>query len=260
MSFVSPDAAESGLHAPDEPGGDEAEDEEEQADQGDRLDIAEVLGAQDLGCLHQIHDGDGGQQRRILEQGDEVVAESGYDRRALAFEYGDRVAIARIASPQVLLSETIPQMSGGAARPTPRWSPSGRYLAVIDFRDFEVNSSLWLIEADRGTVHPLVYDRGPGSQEAVKDFVWHPTEDRILFIEGQAFGTVSVGGTLKAVGTAGNVSAIETVPEQKEIYWEASGPLRAEGGRLHFRKAVFDSHAMIVTWSELSIPLPDFSE
>src|SRR3546814_1124188 len=66
---------------PHEGGGDETERKEEQADERDRLEISEGLGADVLGRLHHFENGDPRQQRRLLEKGDQVVAEGRPDGR-----------------------------------------------------------------------------------------------------------------------------------------------------------------------------------
>src|SRR3546814_1723060 len=53
----------------------------EQADHRHRLEVAEGFRADDLGALHDLDHGDGRQQRRVLEHGNEVVAERWHDRR-----------------------------------------------------------------------------------------------------------------------------------------------------------------------------------
>ena len=136
--------------------------------------------------------------------------------------------------------------------PTPHWSPSGRYVAFQDFTEWEVKTSLWVARADGSETRALVDNRPAGNQRAVKDFVWHPTEDRILYVDGFAFGTVAVGGVLRSVDMDGTVStALAPVGARQEI----AGPLKIEDGYLHYRIVQHDAEYMHKTVTDARTPI-----
>ena len=74
-------------------------------------------------------------------------------------------------------------------------------------------------------------------QSRVRWFVWHPSEDRVLFVEGFSMGTVAVGGGLfegEMDGTIRTLIAVE--PSDYKTYEEIAGPLTIQDGFLHFRR------------------------
>ncbi len=75
-------------------------------------------------------------------------------------------------------------------------------------------------------------------QSAVRWFVWHPSEDRVPFVEGSSLGTIPVGGGLFSAETDGTIRTI--IPADPSVGWEQyeeiAGPLRIEDGLLHFRR------------------------
>lgn len=163
------------------------------------------------------------------------------DRKAVAFQYGDRVHTVRLGDDKAI------QLSAGGGDfsdepihgPTPYWSPSGRYVAFHDFLEFEVKTSLWVARANGGELRALVDNRPARSNNAVKAFVWHPADDRIFFVDGYARGSVSVGGAIRSVDMAGNI--VTVLDNNRETRQEFAGPLRIEEGYLHYRRVRFNA-------------------
>ena len=118
----------------------------------------------------------------------------------------------------------------------PLWSPSGRYVAFLDQAYWEYPIGLWVARADGGGLRCLACNRN--GQSAVKWFAWHPSDDRVLFVEGYSHGTVAVGGGLYSADVDGAVRTI--IPADPSVGWQAyeeiAGPLRFEDGYLHFRR------------------------
>ena len=179
------------------------------------------------------------------------------DRKAVAFQYGMRVYAVGLGD------EEARQLSAGGDifgdehiyGPTPYWSPSGRYIAFHDFLEFEVKTSLWVARADSGGLRALVDNRPAESQTALKAFVWHPTEDRILFIEAHAWGTVATGGDIRSIDMEGAVTTV--LAANKQVRQQLIGPLRIEDGYLHYRKLEFDADYDKRTVSNARIPIGD---
>ena len=69
------------LHPARQRGGGQAENQENDADDGDRLVVAKRFRADQLGGLQQLDDGDRRQQRRFLEERDQVIAQDRNDGR-----------------------------------------------------------------------------------------------------------------------------------------------------------------------------------
>jgi len=179
------------------------------------------------------------------------------DSKAVAFQYGARVYAVGLAD------EAATQLSAGGRNfgfehvygPEPHWSPSGRYVAFHDFLEWEFKTSLWVARADGSELRALVDNRPIASQNAVKSFVWHPVEDRILFVDGYGFGTVSVGGAVRSVDMAGHIETV--LDNDRTARQELAGPLRIEDGYLHYRKVQFDANYDKRTITDERAPLAD---
>ncbi len=166
---------------------------------------------------------------------DVILARVSPDRSALVFLYNHRFYKAGVDGSEViaLTNGHMPDVvAGGDFEWQPGWSPSGRYVAFLDQAFLDGAVGLWAARVDGVSVRCLACDRN--GREAVRWFVWHPTEDRVLFISGYGFGTVAMGGTLYSADMDGNVQpvAAAALGPREEIV----GPLRIEDGHLHFRR------------------------
>jgi hypothetical protein len=100
----------------------------------------------------------------------------------------------------------------------------------------------------------LVDHRAPGADRAVKDFVWHPEDDRIFFVDGYAFGTVSVGGVIRSVDMEGKVTTV-LEPDGKRS--ELAGPMSIQDGYLRYRIVRFDEQFIAKTIEDARLPVAD---
>jgi hypothetical protein len=124
-------------------------------------------------------------------------------------------------------------------------------VAFFVFVDFEARTSLWMVRADGSERSCLIDNRDPKSQSAVKDFIWHPAEDRILFIEGYASGTISPGGSIHSVGMDGKRMKVLANGERIQFV----GPMRIDDDFLHYGKLVFDENYINATRTEERLPI-----
>lgn len=159
------------------------------------------------------------------------------DKRAVAFQYGARVYAVRLGGNRaVWLNKGAVSATGFSFEkhygPAPFWSPSGRYIAFHDFLEFEVPTTLWLVGADGSGLRPLRDNSAADSQRSVKAFAWHPSEDRILFIESATYGAASMGGAIRSIDMEGKVTTV-AAPERPEQQY--TGPLEFRDGHLHYR-------------------------
>lgn len=157
---------------------------------------------------------------------------------SLAFVHDARVYVAPIdgSGVRALTDPGAPAVSPDADYPWQLgWSPSGQYVAFLDEAFWEHTIGLWVAHIDGGAVRCLACNRD--GQSAVRWFVWHPEEDRVLFVEGFAMGTVAVGGGLFSGDVDGTIrTLIASEPGHWKEYEEIAGPLRIEDGYLHFRR------------------------
>jgi Tol biopolymer transport system component len=136
--------------------------------------------------------------------------------------------------------------------PVPHWSPSGRYVAFHDFLEWEVKTSLWVARPDGSELRALVDNRSKESDRALKAFVWHPVEDRILFVNGYAWGAAPSGGDVYTIDMEGNSKMVVGRTNTRQ---NLSGPLRVEDGYLHYHRMQFDENYNNPTISEERVPL-----
>lgn len=98
----------------------------------------------------------------------------------------------------------------------PQRSPSGKYIAYITENLWESESSLKILSNDSS--YYLIDVKKTQKQEAIKNFHWHPSEDIIFYISGQAYGTLSVGGQIFACDlNSNNFLLIPRNPHKEEI-------------------------------------------
>jgi len=193
------------------------------------------------------------------------------DKKAVAFEYGeygDRIYLVRLGdndAKQLDGSHTVSDedakwldndASGGPGSDERglRWSPSGRHIAFHNSVGWEFKSSLWVARADGSELRALVDNRSHENNRALKGFVWHPTDDRIFFVDG-SFHSSSPGGSIRSVDMAGNVRTV--LERDMKARLERNGPLRIEDGYLHYRQFKFDENYDRRTITDERIPLSD---
>ncbi len=186
-----------------------------------------------------------------------ILPELSPDGEALAFvydTYGLNIARQSGHPGGVQMEPGYPYVTPDADHPwRPAWSPSSDYVAFLgksNYRDpFRI---LWMAPNPAGWADCLTC--GLGRQHAVEWFVWHPSEDRVLFIEEFAQGAGAVGGRLFSAemdGTITEIAAVERIGDD-----EIAGPLRIEDGRLHYRRVRWlDDRKIENTITDESIPV-----
>ena len=100
----------------------------------------------------------------------------------------------------------------------PAWSADGKYIGYLDYSEWETPTSLCIIAVETAQNTCLVKNNEK-TQKAVKSFYWHPRKNLLFFVEGPAYGTVSVGGNLYSVDLKGHRKEMVTAKEdhQEEV-------------------------------------------
>ena len=173
---------------------------------------------------------------------------------AIAFVYDGRFYVATLDGDGAL-ARTEPRAPYVSAEADylwrPLWSPSGRHVAFLDHALWENTIGLWVAGADGGGLRCLACNRS--GESAVRWFVWHPSEDRVLFVEGFAYGSVAVGGDLLSADMDGTVRPVPAAMrgEREEI----AGPLTIEDGYLHFQRVRFNAEYTDRTYTADRLPI-----
>lgn len=167
----------------------------------------------------------------FLDYTQAVISPSG---KEIVFYYDHKlikVAIDSGAS-EVLVKE-------GLLNSRPRWSTDGQYIGYLDYSEWETPTSLCIVTVASSQTNCLV-KHDDKTQKAVKSFQWHPRKNVLFFVEGHAYGTVSVGGNLYSVDPAGNRKevVVAKVDNQEEISSEFS----IEGDQLNYKVIQFDKN------------------
>ncbi len=162
-----------------------------------------------------------------------ILARLSPDRSSLAFVYDRAVHVASLDRRDTLrlTDGQAPAVSPVGDYPwQPDWSPSGRHVVFLDRAVFGQPTGLWTSRSDGPAPRCLACD--PSGVQAVRWFIWHPTEDRLLFV--RATRPRAVGGELLSAEMDGTVRpvAAAAIGEFEEIV----GPLTIEDGRLRFKR------------------------
>ncbi|MFA5859386.1 MAG: hypothetical protein WC955_10000 [Elusimicrobiota bacterium] len=117
-----------------------------------------------------------------------------------------------------LIKHTTSTLLEDAGYSYPKWSYTGEYIAYADELEWEVRTCLWVMKSD-GTKKKCLVDNKEQRDTGVKSFIWHPNKNIIIFVEGPAFGTRTVGGNLYSVDLEGNrkdlvIVDYENTPEE----------------------------------------------
>ena len=165
----------------------------------------------------------------------EMLAEIAPDGRTLALVYEPHLVIATIdgAADHRLLENGYPYVMENAEFPwRPIWSASGNHVAFLGNPGWGNPAGVWVLR-NGDDEYPGCLSCDFGNLRAAEWFVWHPSEERVLFIEDAGDGAAAGGRRLRSADMDGYVSAIDSIAlgENEEV----SGPLRIENGRLHYR-------------------------
>ncbi len=185
----------------------------------------------------------------------EMLAEIAPNGRALALVYEPHLvtAMADGAADHRLLENGNPYVTENTEHPwRPGWSASGDHVAFLAHPGLSNPVGLWVLGAGKDT-DPGCLACTYGNRRAVEWFVWHPSEERLLFIEDGPDGA-DRGRRLRSVDMDGTVTDIDAIAggDSEEI----AGPLRIENGRLHYRHVQWrdgDRKDAIVSEASISI-------
>jgi hypothetical protein len=136
-------------------------------------------------------------------------------------------------------------------RSTPRWSPCSTWIGFMDFRAFEYTTGLWIIKPDGSAPKQVVDNRS--TDRAVKSFHWHPDKPLLLFVEGYAFGTVSIGGALHLADTAGTVETLVDPGQGVEVHPD----FYIDQGAIHYKLIQFSDDYTSFELLPKQVPLPE---
>lgn len=180
--------------------------------------------------LRELYPFNGIHSNDLLDQTYALISPIGKD--IVFYEDGKIIKVdVKTGKSQILVKE-------GLFNSRPAWSYDGRYIAYLDNTEWETLTSLCLIEAEKN--HCLIKN-DEHTQKAVKSFRWHPGKNHIFFVEGHAYGTVSVGGNLYVTNTDGKRKdvVIGDVNKAEEISADFS---IHEGGLLTYQVVQFDKN------------------
>lgn len=117
-----------------------------------------------------------------------------------------------------------------------RWSPNGRYVAYLDAPEWELPTKLWIVRSDGTENRCLIGDAT--TQTKVKSFQWRPDKDRIFYVVGPTYGTVSLGGSLCCITLDGARRTLVEASADSGI--EVLPDFRIAEGFLHYRTVQHD--------------------
>ncbi len=165
----------------------------------------------------------------------EMLAEIAPDGRTLALVYEPDLVIATVDgdADYRLLENGNPYVTENTEYPwRPIWSASGNHVAFLGNPGWGNPAAVWVLRLG-GDEYPGCLSCDFGNLRAAEWFVWHPSEERVLFIERAGDGAAAGGRRLRSADMGGYVTDIDSIALGKNE--EIAGPLRIENGRLHYR-------------------------
>lgn len=180
----------------------------------------------------------------ILEDTQARISLSGKD---VVFYYNGKIITVNIETGlDLLIREDV-------LNSRPQWSYDGQYIAYLDELEWEVPTSLCLIRFESLEDTCLVKNDF-GTQSAVKSFHWHPHQNKIFFVEGYAYGTVTVGGNLYVIDMQGKREGVVIMTDERK---EICSEFFIEDGFLIYQVAHFDPDFMNMTLTTHRIKLSE---
>jgi len=131
------------------------------------------------------------------------------------------------------------------------WSPDGQYIAYLDRAGWELPTKLWIMRSD-GSHDRLLAGDATG-QTRIKSLHWHPNKDKLFYVSGPTYGTVSVGGSLYKVDLHGGRETV--VPACPTERTEVCREFRIVGAEILYRLAHFDADYVELEYTMQKIPL-----
>lgn len=152
------------------------------------------------------------------------------DGAAIAFYTAGQIVkvTLRTEGPQIL-AETTPEEN--LFNSIVQWSPDSRHVAYLDAPEWELPTKLWIVRSDGTGKRCLIGDAT--TQTKVKSFQWHPDKDRIFYVVGPTYGTVSLGGSLCCIGLDGARRTLVEASADSRL--EVLPDFRITDGLLYYR-------------------------
>ena len=132
----------------------------------------------------------------------------------------------------------------------PQWSADGQYIGYLDDAEWETTTSLCVLKAKK---HNCLIKNDAKTQKAVKSFLWHPNKNIIFFVEGHAYGTVTVGGNLYAVDMKAKRQEVVKAPTENQ---EVGTDFEIKDGFIHYKLYQFDEQYIHKKATVKKIKLP----
>ena len=114
----------------------------------------------------------------------------------IVFYYQKKIIKVNVKTHQAFILKQA-ELIEGLNCSAPKFSFDGKYIAYMDSYTWEIPTKLWVMHADGGNDRCIVDNIG--TQNKVKNFLWHPSENKIYFIYGYAYGAMDKGGSIKVI-------------------------------------------------------------
>ncbi len=130
--------------------------------------------------------------------------------------------------------------------PKPSWSTDGRYIAYLKYNGWELPTELWIMQAD-GKGDRCLVPYVKKKKLSIKSYKWHPKQNKILYVFGNTFGTVSVGGNLYLTDMHGNKQMVIEADTKKreEISWD----FKVIKNLIYYKVAHFDDQFLHIKYT-----------
>lgn len=187
-----------------------------------------------------LHKFPGINELEMLQQTQGRIAPNG---QAIVFYYDEKIfqvnlktGLSEVLRPDVINAQ-------------PKWSFDSHYIGYLDNAQWEVETSLCVLKGE----NTCLVKNNAQTQKAVKSFQWHPHKNILFFVEGHAYGTVSVGGNLYAVDRA--AKRHDVVIAQTE-HQEIGTDFEIKKGFIYYNLYQFDDEYINKTVTPKKIKLP----
>lgn len=132
----------------------------------------------------------------------------------------------------------------------PEVSPNGKKLLFVSPFEFEMIGDLYVYDVDKNILEKVIEKTGQNTVKAAK---WY-TNNQILFIEGYAYGTVSLGGILNLLDL-NTLEVVELVSGEND--YEEITNVYNENGIWYYDKVTHDENFMNYVIKKYRLELKD---
>lgn len=176
----------------------------------------------------------------LLQQTQARIAPNG---KHIVFYYDEKIFQVNMNSglSEVLRAEVV--------NAQPQWSFDSQYVGYLDNAEWEVETSLCVLKGQ----NTCLVKNSSQTQKAVKSFQWHPRNNMMFFVEGHAYGTVSVGGNLYAIDMEGKRHEVVIAKAENQ---EIGSDFEIKNGLIYYKLYQFDDEYLNKTVTPKKIKLP----